>query len=102
VIIGKLVVAEIISLAESARIIKGGGLESGHLLEIGLALDVITSVLEFVRREKGEVAMTDMYRTSRLQLEEFLPCGKKHGEFEAFLEKKKLQYLYPVSIRRHE
>lgn len=93
VIIGKLVVAEILSLAESARIIKG---ETGHLLEIGLALDVITSVLEFVRREKGEVAMTDMYRTSRLQLEDFMPCGKKHGEFEAFLEKKKLQYLYPL------
>jgi len=96
VIIGKLVVAEILSLAESARIIKEGGLEPGHLLELGLALDVITSVLEFVRREKGEVAMTDMYRTSRLQLEDFMPCDKKQGEFEAFLEKKKLQFLYPL------
>lgn len=96
VIIAKLVVAEILSLAEFARIIKGGGLEPGHLLGIDLALDVITSVLEFVRREKGEVAMTDMYRTSGLHLEDFMPCGKKHGELEAFLEKKKLQCLYPL------
>ena len=95
-ILGKLVVAEILSFAEFARIIKDGGLEPGHLLEIDLAFDVISSVLDFVRREKGEVAMTDMYRTSGLQLQDFMPCDKKHGEFQAFLEKKKLQCLYPL------
>lgn len=96
VILGKLVVAGFLSLVESARIIKEGCLEPGHLSEIGLALDVITSVLEFVKGENGEVAMTDMCRTSGLQLEDFLPCDKKHGEFKAFLEKKKLQCLYPL------
>ena len=96
VILGKLVVAGILSLAESARIINEGCLESGHLSEICLALDVITSILEFVRGENGEVAMTDICRTSGLQLEDFLPRDMKHREFKAFLEKKKLQCLYPL------
>lgn len=96
VILGKLVVAGILSLAESARIINERCLEPGHLSEIRLALDVITSVLEFVRGENGEVAMTDICRTSGLQLEDFLPCDMKHREFKAFLEKKKLQCLYPL------
>ena len=96
VILGKLGVAGILSLAESARIINEGCLEPGNLSKICLALDVITSILEFVREENGEVAMTDICRTSGLQLEDFLPRDMKHREFKAFLEKKKLQCLYPL------
>jgi hypothetical protein len=90
VILSNLVVAKNIYLIESKRIIKEGGLELEDLLKIGLDIDVIASALDRVRREKGEVVMTCMSRTSRLQLEDFMPCDKKPGEFEAFLEYKKL------------
>eukprot|EP01018_Ginkgo_biloba_P033520 Gb_34242 [translate_table: standard] len=101
VILGKIVVADILSFAESARIIREGGIEPGSLIEIGLALDVIGSVLEVTRQEKGEAALINMYRTSPLQLEDFIPSDKEQREFAAFLEKKHIQCLYPVSNRGH-
>ncbi|XP_057822607.1 eukaryotic translation initiation factor 4G [Cryptomeria japonica] len=93
-ILGKMVVAEILSFAECTRIIKEGGIEPGNLLKVGLALDMVTSVLNIVKRERGKAAMTDMYKASELRLKDFMPCDKNQHYLESLLKKKNLQCMF--------
>lgn len=95
----KLVTAGVFSLAHVGKLLKEGGMHPGSLLEGGDALEMIGFVLHTIRTEKGEAAMIDLYRESKLSLEQLLSPDdkKKAGKFETFLEKKNLQCLYPVS-----
>eukprot|EP01018_Ginkgo_biloba_P007512 Gb_05240 [translate_table: standard] len=96
-ILAKIVLADIFSIGDVARLIKDGGLEPGSSLEMGLALDVLGSLLEIIKREKGELVLSDMYRTSGVRLEDFMSFDlKKPGKFDSFLEKKNIQCLYPL------
>lgn len=99
-ILGKLVAVGEFSIDEIARAIKGGGVEPGSLLETAIGLDILGTVLDVTRRENGESALSAIYRTSGVSLEDFMPSGENSVNFEVFLEKKKIQCLYPPSFNR--
>lgn len=99
-ILGKLVAVGEFSIDEIARAIKGGGVEPGSLLETAIGLDILGTVLDVTRRENGESALSAIYRTSGVSLEDFMPSGENSVNFEVFLEKKKIQCLYPPSFSR--
>jgi len=99
-ILGKLVAVGEFSIDEIARAIKGGGIETGSLLETSIGLDILGTVLDVIRRENGESALSAIYRTSGVSLEDFMPSGENSVNFEVFLEKKKIQCLYPLSFSR--
>lgn len=99
-ILGKLVAVGEFSIDEIARAIKGGGIEPGSLLETAIGLDILGTVLGVTRRENGESALSAIYRTAGVSLEEFMPSRENSVNFEVFLEKKKIQCLYPLSFSR--
>ena len=72
-IFSKVIINEVVSLAEIGNIVHKGGEEPGSLLEFGLAGDVIGSTLEMIKKEKGEAALNDIRASSSLRLEDFLP-----------------------------
>lgn len=98
-ILAKLVVEGIFFIQDIARAIKDGGTEPGSLLENGHAIEVLGTVLEDIKRLKGEPVLSALYSKSGVHLESFMP--KKRGDFEGFLKKKSIQCLYPVGISRH-
>jgi len=98
-ILAKLVVEGIFFIQDIARAIKDGGTEPGSLLENGHAIEVLGTVLEDIKRLKGEPVLSALYSKSGVHLESFMP--KKRGDFEGFLKKKNIQCLYPVGISRH-
>jgi hypothetical protein len=53
-ILGKLVAVGEFSIDEIARAIKGGGIETGSLLETSIGLDILGTVLDVTRRENGK------------------------------------------------
>ncbi|XP_057850938.2 eukaryotic translation initiation factor 4G isoform X2 [Cryptomeria japonica] len=99
-ILGKLVVANLLSIRDIAVPLEEGGIEPGSLLDMGLAADVLATILDVLKREKGENVLLDLYRSSGLQLEKFIPLGEKPGKFESLLEKKNIQCLSTI-INRH-
>uniref|UniRef100_A0A7C9APQ7 Eukaryotic translation initiation factor 4G n=1 Tax=Opuntia streptacantha TaxID=393608 RepID=A0A7C9APQ7_OPUST len=72
-IFGKIVVENVLPLKEVGRLIHEGGEEPGSLREVGLAADVIGSVLEMVRSEKGESILKEICAACNLRLEDFRP-----------------------------
>jgi hypothetical protein len=97
----QLVIAGVFSLAQVGKLVNEGGTEPGSLVQLGDGLILIGIVLDSVRKDKSEAAMIDMYRESKVNLEDFVSPDdkKKAGKFETFLERKNLQCLYPVSMR---
>lgn len=98
-ILAKLVVEGILFIQNIARAIKVGGTEPGSLLENGYGIEVLGTVLEVIKRLKGEPLLSALYSKSGVHLESFMP--KKREDFEGFLKKKNIQCLYPVGISRH-
>ncbi|KAL3683609.1 hypothetical protein R1sor_001631 [Riccia sorocarpa] len=102
----KLIAAEIMSLPQVGTLLREGGMDPGSLLDSGDALIIVGSVLDAFRKEKvekgekGEDDMIKLYRNSGLRLEDFIrPPDKKNTRyFESFLERKKLQCLYPMIL----
>ncbi|MCD7470731.1 hypothetical protein HAX54_010827 [Datura stramonium] len=72
-IFGRLISENVISLKETARLIRHGGEEPGHLLQTGLGYEVLKSTFDLIRSEKGESALRDICSTSSTQLEDFRP-----------------------------
>ena len=72
-IFGKIVVENVLPLKEVGRLIHEGGEEPGSLREVGLAADIIGSVLEMVRSEKGESILKETCAACNLRLEDFRP-----------------------------
>ncbi|KAJ4950620.1 hypothetical protein NE237_027452 [Protea cynaroides] len=72
-ILAKVVLENVVSMREIDRLIHEGGEEPGRLLQIGLASDVLGSILETIRLEKGESFLNEICSSSNLRLEDFRP-----------------------------
>ncbi|KAJ7568258.1 hypothetical protein O6H91_01G025400 [Diphasiastrum complanatum] len=101
--IGKLIAQDILPLFRLGNLLKDGGMEPGSLIESGDALKILGIVLETLRGEKGEAAMVDSYKSSGLDLEDFIMSRDNDGwNLDAFLEKWSLQCLYPMApLEKH-
>ncbi|XP_077244886.1 eukaryotic translation initiation factor 4G-like [Tasmannia lanceolata] len=72
-IFAKIIIENVISLRDIGRLIHEGGEEPGSLLQSGIASDVLVSILEIIRQEKGESVLNEIRGSSNLRLEDFRP-----------------------------
>ncbi|GLT51528.1 hypothetical protein SLA2020_249320 [Shorea laevis] len=72
-ILAKVIMGEILSLGEIGQLLKQGGEEAGHLLEVGLAGEVLGSTLALIKKERGETVLKESLKSSNLHLEDFRP-----------------------------
>ncbi|KAK1326006.1 hypothetical protein QJS10_CPA01g02847 [Acorus calamus] len=85
-IFAKMIIENVITLGEIGKIVREGGEEPGRLLEIGIASDVLGSVLEIIKLEKGETALNEIRASSNLRLEDFRPPHPiKSVKLDAFI-----------------
>lgn len=78
-IFAKVVLENVLPLAEIGRLIFEGGEERGQLVDSGLAAKVIGRVLEIIRIEKGETVLKEICAGSGLRLENFRPPNSKRA-----------------------
>ncbi|KAK4410916.1 Eukaryotic translation initiation factor 4G [Sesamum angolense] len=74
-IFAKVVMENVISLSEIGRLIYEGGEEQGRLVEIGLAAEVLGSVLDIIKSDKGDLVLNEIRSSTNLRLENFRPSG---------------------------
>ncbi|XP_061357999.1 eukaryotic translation initiation factor 4G isoform X2 [Gastrolobium bilobum] len=72
-IFAKVVTESVVTLNDIGKLIHDGGEEPGSLLEAGLAGDVLGSILEVIKSEKGDVILNEIRSSSNLRLETFRP-----------------------------
>lgn len=71
-IFARIIIENVIPLKDVSQIVRDGG-EDGSLLEAGLAADIIGSVLEMIKSERGESVMNEIRASSNMRLEDFRP-----------------------------
>ncbi|KAL1818703.1 hypothetical protein ACET3Z_013572 [Daucus carota] len=76
-IFAKVVLENVLPMAEIGRLIYEGGEEQGQLVEVGLAAEILGSVLEIIKTEKGEQVVKEICTVSGLHLENFRPPNSK-------------------------
>ncbi|KAL0410775.1 UNVERIFIED_CONTAM: Eukaryotic translation initiation factor 4G [Sesamum latifolium] len=74
-IFAKVILANIVSFSEIGQLIYEGGEEEGRLVEIGLAAEVMGSMLDMIKSEKGDSMLNEIRSGSNLLLEKFRPPG---------------------------
>ncbi|KAK4397089.1 Eukaryotic translation initiation factor 4G [Sesamum angolense] len=74
-IFAKLILANIVSFSEIGQLIYEGGEGEGRLVEIGLAAEVMGSMLDMIKSEKGDSMLNEIQSGSNLRLEKFKPPG---------------------------
>lgn len=74
-IFAQVILEDIVSFSEIGRLIYEGGEEQGRLVKIGLAAEVLGSILETIKTEKGDSTLSDIRSSSNLKLENFRPPG---------------------------
>lgn len=85
-ILGKVISENVVPLAEIGRIIHEGGDEPGRLQETGLASDVLITILEIIRQDRGNSTLKEMRKSSNLLLEDFRPPDPtKSRKLDAFM-----------------
>ncbi|KAL8062305.1 hypothetical protein ABFS82_02G137800 [Erythranthe guttata] len=86
-IFAKVILEKIVSLSEIGQLIYEGGEEQGQLVQIGLAGDVLGSVLDIIQSEKGESVLNEIRSSSNLRLEDFRPPpgSKKSPKIDKFI-----------------
>lgn len=72
-IFAKVILENVVSLNQIGQLIHEGGEEPGHLLEVGLAGNVLGNILEIIKSEKGESVLNEIRTSSNLRLETFRP-----------------------------
>lgn len=88
-ILGKVIVLEsIFCLTLIGNLILKGGSKPGRLVQIGIASDILFSILDTIRAEKGESVLNEMWTGSNLKLEDFQPPDTSESlSFEEFIQK---------------
>ncbi|KAL2491341.1 Eukaryotic translation initiation factor 4G [Abeliophyllum distichum] len=87
-IFAKVILEEIVSFSEIERLIYEGGEEQGRLVEIGLAAEVLGTILEIIKSEKGDSVLTEIRSSSNLRLENFRPPGSnKSWRIDKFIQR---------------
>ncbi|KAL8119365.1 hypothetical protein AgCh_016765 [Apium graveolens] len=85
-IFAKVILENVIPMTEIERLIYEGGEEQGRLVEIGLASEVLGSVLEIIQNEKGDPVLNEIRSASNLHLENFRPPNfKKSLRLDKFI-----------------
>ncbi|KAJ6853484.1 eukaryotic translation initiation factor 4G [Iris pallida] len=85
-IFAKITLGNVVPLAEIASLIQEGGEEPGSLVESGLASEVLGSILQFIRTEKGDSVLSEIRTNSCVRLEDFRPPRPtKSNKLDAFL-----------------
>lgn len=98
VLLGRLVSEGVFTLLEVGRLLETAGESPGEVREEGHALTILGAVLDTYRKEKGEEQMVEGYKSSGLELENFVSPSEKNRstKLEAFLKGTNLQKLNPV------
>ena len=98
VLLGRLVSVGVFTLLEVGRLLETAGESPGEVREEGHALTILGAVLDTYRKEKGEEQMVEGYKSSGLELENFVSPSEKNRstKLEAFLKRTNLQKLNPV------
>jgi hypothetical protein len=84
-IFAKVVTENVIPLSEIGMLIREGGEESGRLRDLGLAGDVLGSILEMIKSEKGDSVLTEVLTSSNLRLEDFRPLDPNRSRGSTML-----------------
>ncbi|CAA3020755.1 eukaryotic translation initiation factor 4G isoform X1 [Olea europaea subsp. europaea] len=85
-IFAQVILEDIVSFSEIGWLIYEGGEEQGRLVKIGLAAEVLGSILETIKTEKGDSTLSDIRSSSNLKLENFRPPGSnKSWRIDKFL-----------------
>ncbi|KAL1562055.1 eukaryotic translation initiation factor 4G-like isoform X2 [Salvia divinorum] len=74
-IFGKIILENVISLSDIGRLIYEGGEEQGQLVESGVAANVLASIFDTIKLEKGESVLDEVRLSSNLRVEDFSPSG---------------------------
>lgn len=74
-IFGKIILENVISLSDIGRLIYEGGEEQGQLVESGVAANVLASIFDTIKSEKGDSVLDEMRSSSNLRVEDFRPPG---------------------------
>jgi translation initiation factor 4G len=69
----KIILENIIPLHEIGQLIYEGGEEPGCLIKIGLAAEVLGTILEIITSERGDSVLTEILSSSNLWLKNFRP-----------------------------
>ncbi|XP_059633797.1 eukaryotic translation initiation factor 4G-like [Cornus florida] len=72
-IFAKVILENLITFSDIAQLIHEGGEEQGRLVEMGLAAEVVGSILDIIKLERGESVLNEIHTSSRLPLEKFRP-----------------------------
>lgn len=96
--LGRLVCVGVFTLLEVGKLLEVAGESPGEVREEGHALTIFGAVLETYRKEKGEEQMVDAYKSSGLDVENFVAASEKNrsAKVEVFLKRTNLQRLHPV------
>ncbi|KAF6135486.1 hypothetical protein GIB67_015339 [Kingdonia uniflora] len=85
-ILAKVIIENVVPLRDIGRLVHEGGEEPGRLLEVGLASEVLGSILEIIKLEKGETVLNEIRTSSNLQVKIFRPPKPvKWRKLDAFI-----------------
>ncbi|XP_058224937.1 eukaryotic translation initiation factor 4G-like isoform X1 [Rhododendron vialii] len=72
-IFAKIIIEHVIPFKEVGQLILEGGEEPGSLVEMGLAAEVVGTILETIKVEKGDSGLNEVRSSSSLKIEKFRP-----------------------------
>lgn len=75
-IFAKIIIENVIPFTEIGQLIQEGGEERGSLVEMGLAAEVVGTILETIKSEKGDSVLNEI-RSSSSFIEKFRPPNSK-------------------------
>ncbi|KAH7864688.1 hypothetical protein Vadar_032685 [Vaccinium darrowii] len=76
-IFAKIIIENVIPFTEIGQLIQEGGEERGSLVEMGLAAEVVGTILETIKSEKGDSVLNEIRSSSSLKIEKFRPPNSK-------------------------
>ncbi|KAL6542391.1 hypothetical protein OROMI_023993 [Orobanche minor] len=68
-ILARVVSEKVIPLAKVGQLIYEGGEKQGRLVELGLAAEVLGSIWDIIKSEKGDSVLDQIFSSSKLKLE---------------------------------
>ncbi|XP_047956845.1 eukaryotic translation initiation factor 4G-like [Salvia hispanica] len=75
----RVVLENVVSLAEIGQLVYEGGEEQGSLVEAGIAADVVGTIFDTIKSEKGDSVLNEIRSSSNLQLQKFRPPGSNRS-----------------------
>lgn len=85
-IFAKVISEKLLPFSDIGQLIYQGGEKQGSLVEIGLAAEVVGTILETIESEKGESVVNEIRTSSSLKLEKFRPPdSKKSWRLDKFI-----------------